>query len=356
MHSGAPLPGSGAEPLPTRRGSRKGAPEPIAALNRVRIAEYELPWERREPLVDIRVCCPAVEVPAGVGICPYLRETVANMVSRAQRLLPAGHRLRVGTALRTLDMQRGGWDHYFRRMQEEHPAWPLSALRRATNRYFAPYDQKAPPGHCTGGAVDVALIGPDGAQLDVTSPTTGWQGAYTWSDLIGPEAKRSRMLMVDAMLEAGFSNCRDEFWHYSWGDSAWAVRVGEQTCPYGWAHPPVAIETDFEGAAATDPSCEIDRDVNGRATSAVAQFGCQPDGRWAAGLYWASGAPVTLRVCGARDPVAYLCLNIKPKEGQPEWVALDDVAAAEDSLLIPITPGADRVWLASAPLEIASGG
>jgi len=219
-----------------------GAPEPIAALNRVKILETG------EPLVDIRDFCPNVRVVESA--CPYLRRTVAEMLNRAQASLPPGYRLHVGTALRTLSMQKSGWDNFFQKMKEEHPGWPLSALRRATNRYFAPYDQPAPPGHCTGGAVDVALLGPDDQPLDMTSPTEGWEAAYTWSDKISPEAKQNRLMMVNAMLGANFSNCREEFWHYSYGDSAWAVRVGEATCPYGLIEPPVAVEARFEGAFA----------------------------------------------------------------------------------------------------------
>src|SRR5205823_9153848 len=136
------------------------------------------------------------------------------------------------------------------------------------NKYFAPYDQKAPPGHCTGGAIDVGLLDPSGQPLDMTSPTTGWKAAYTWSDKISPDARQNRMIMVEAMLGAGFSNCRDEFWHYSWGDSAWAVRVGEFECPYGWAHPPVCLETDFPEASAIDSSISSKRDFGGRALRA----------------------------------------------------------------------------------------
>src|SRR5262249_25428650 len=113
-----------------------GAPEPIAALNRVKILETG------EPLVELRDFCPDVQVMERV--CPYLRRTAAEMLNRAQSSLPPGHRLRIGTALRTLTMQKSGWDNYFQRMKEEHPGWPLSALRRATNQYFAPYDQPAP--------------------------------------------------------------------------------------------------------------------------------------------------------------------------------------------------------------------
>jgi len=239
--------------------SRIGSPEPIAALNRVRILELDRCWTEREPLVDIRNYCPDV-VPVE-RICPYLRRTAADMLNVAQNSLPPGYQLKVGTALRTLSMQKGGWDRYHERMREEHPQWPLSALRRATNKYFAPYDQKAPPGHCTGGAVDVGLLDPAGNELDLIAPTKGWDAAYTWFDKLSPEAKANRMLMVEAMLGAGYSNCRDEYWHYSYGDSAWAVRIGQYECPYGWAHPPVAVEADYPEASATGLLIETERDV-----------------------------------------------------------------------------------------------
>jgi D-alanyl-D-alanine dipeptidase len=265
---------------------KRGAPEPIAALNRVRMLELPLPWEQREPLVDVRIACP--DVVWAPHVCPYLRRAVAEM--------------------------------------EEHPNWPLSALRRATNKYFAPYDQKAPPGHCTGGAIDVGINAPDGAALDMIAPTKGWEAAYTWSDLLSPEAKANRMMMVEAMLGAGFSNCRDEYWHYSYGDSAWAVRVGEKECPYGWAHPPVALETNYEGASAIDLHCESTRDRNGKVLRAEAYSALPPDAphtpegqpRFSVGLYWANGIPVTLELhWPAYLPIPALYLGDGKEEGHP---------------------------------------
>lgn len=209
---------------------RLGAPEPIAALNRIRIKETG------EPLVDIRVWCPSVVVLEKVR--PYLRQTVADMLNAAAANLPEQYRLQVSTALRTIDEQRRHWDTYYAKLRSEHPDWPEAVLRRAVNRYFAPTDQPAPPGHCTGGAVDVQLLDEDGNVLDLSAPLDNWQAAYTWTCRISPEARERRMILVRAMLDAGFSNCREEFWHYSYGDSAWAVRVGQPECPYGLVLPP----------------------------------------------------------------------------------------------------------------------
>jgi D-alanyl-D-alanine dipeptidase len=337
---------------PSQRMGMQGAPEPIAALNRVHILEVARPWNEREPLVDVRTYCPHFFF--GDRICPFLRLRVADMLNHAHNSLPTDRRLRIATALRTLSMQKGGWDNYFKRMREEHPAWPLSSLRRATNKYHAPYDQKAPPGHCTGGAVDVILVDLDNQPIDVTAPTQGWDAAYTWSDKLAPEARANRMVMVEGMLAAGFSNCRDEYWHYSFGDSAWAVRVGEYECPYGWAHPPVCLETDFTQAVALEPRIETVRDFNGRAlraegscavpTGGAPTQGGQPS--WCVGLYWAREIPVTMRLAWPSPP------DMVELYAGPALESLEPIPNLErdgDTVVIHITPATDRVLLSNFP-------
>lgn len=318
-----------------------GAPEPIAALNRVKITEYALPLEQREPLVDVRLYCPGVAITD--TLCPYFRKTPADMLNKAQASLKDGMKLRVHTVLRTRAMQKRGWDGYFKRMQEEHPRWPLSALRRATNKYFAPYDQFAPPGHCTGAAVDVNLLDKDGNALDLIAPTQGWEAAYTWSDLLSPEAKRNRMVMVNAMLEAGFSNCRDEYWHYSWGDSAWAVRTGANACPYGWVYPPVALEPDFEGVAPSQASIAYSIDPEtGKPVSAEGDFEIAANQyQWRIGLLWASEIPVTLRLRIPADSKIYLGAN------RENWTEAGEADREGDLVSLNITPEADRLYIAN---------
>ena len=318
-----------------------GSPEPIAALNRVRIAEYALLWEAREPLVDIRAYCPGVI--CNEGICPYLRVQVADMLNRAQNALPPGYKLKVGTALRTLSMQRNGWDGYFQKMRTEHPDWPLSALRRATNKYHAPYDQKAPPGHCTGGAVDVGLLDPEGNALDMVAPTQGWEAVDTFTTKISPESKANRMLMVEAMLGAGFSNCRDEYWHYSWGDSGWAVRVGESECPYGWTYaPPILAVADAEPNT-LEQLLDTTRDKQGKPME-VAGTCAWPSStpHFEARLLWAKNTPTLLRVITGR-PTTPTTFYIG--DGDKNWEPVADVRQGEETWVLNFTPPFDRATL-----------
>lgn len=204
----------------------KGRPEPIAALNQV--AEIE----NGEPLVDLRIVAPSVVIFREATI-PFCRKTVAEMVENAARSLPKGVRLAVTDAWRPFIRQVKISEWMEACIKEAFPDISRSALRRRACRWVAPVDQPTPPGHCTGAALDIALIDEAGEPLDITSPYERFQASPTYVYGLTEEAQRNRELMVNSMLAVGFSNCRDEYWHYSYGDAGWAVRMGLTECFYG---------------------------------------------------------------------------------------------------------------------------
>jgi D-alanyl-D-alanine dipeptidase len=212
-----------------------------------------------EPLVDLCVACDArIEIKARPS---FARLTVARMLDSAQLRLPAGHRLRVSTALRTLEQQaQGYWNHY-RKLQEEHPDWPRSVLRREANRFWHPPDTRAVPGHCTGGAVDVTLLDAVGEPLDMTSATRPAQVTHaTFSRYLSAVARANRELLWEVMASAGFSNCYDEWWHWSYGDAGWACRLDHPHAVYGLVTeiPEAALRQieEHERTARPDPEGE----------------------------------------------------------------------------------------------------
>jgi len=236
-----------------------GVPEPMAALNKVRIVE------NNEPLVDIRIACPkltfAPDAGTPEGMTPFLRKTVAEMLNEASKRLPKDFHLYALSAWRDFERQKEIWWTHYDGHKKLHPNWPEASLRRAANKYAAPVDNAAPPGHCTGAAIDVVLQKSDGSFVDLIplcgKDTSGlhkgnvgdfgnllpdevdnWTLGSTWTKKIDPVIRKNRMMLLETMLEVGFSNCRDEYWHYSYGDSGWAVRVGEKECPYGIAKLP----------------------------------------------------------------------------------------------------------------------
>lgn len=211
----------------------KGAPEPVRLLDR--IPEHE----NGEPLAILSVFAPSAVI-LRESVIPYLRQSVAKILEQACQALPEGYTLGVIDAWRPLERQKRIYEWMTASVLEVWPNLSHAELRRKVNRFVAPWYRKAPPGHCTGAAVDVHLLGPDGEFVDVSAPYDRFVAAPTYSLGLEPEAARHRSMLVEAMLGAGFSNCRDEWWHYSYGDAGWAVRMREEACFYGLA------EMDFE--------------------------------------------------------------------------------------------------------------
>lgn len=204
----------------------RGRPEPIRALNRI------TERENGEPLVDLRELAPHARIGRPQTI-PYCRETVARLVERAACNMPTGVFLTVVDAWRPLERQRMIYEFMMRCALEAFPDLSFAALRRRVNRWVAPVDQKTPPGHCTGAALDVWLTDEAGEQIDVISPLTRFHANPTFVLGLSERARANRMTLYEVMIEAGFSNCRDEWWHYSYGDAAWAVRTDRSECVYG---------------------------------------------------------------------------------------------------------------------------
>lgn len=217
----------------------KGRPEPIRLLNQI------VERENGEPLVDVREVAPSIRI-LRPQVIPYVRQTVAEMCERAARTLPSGYHLGLVEGWRPIERQQRIYDSMWKFALEAFPNRDHAGLRRTVCRWVAPTDQKAPPGHCTGAAVDVWLLDDDGETIDVSSPYDRFKAAPTYSLGLSDQAHRNRTILVEAMLGAGFSNCRDEWWHYSWGDAGWAVRMGEAECGYGLAHLPRELYEELE--------------------------------------------------------------------------------------------------------------
>lgn len=218
----------------------KGTPEPIQALNKI----PEL--ENGEPLVDLREVSPSVRLLRETAI-PYAREQVARMVERAAHRLPRGVSFGLVEAWRPLARQQRIYDFMYRSAKEAWPHRDARALRRTVCRWVAPPDQKAPPGHCTGAALDLWLIDDNNEPIDVSSPyEQRFDAAPTYTLGLSPVALQNRMMLVETMAAEGFSNCRDEWWHYSFGDAGWAVRTGAPTCFYGMVELPADLYAEQE--------------------------------------------------------------------------------------------------------------
>jgi D-alanyl-D-alanine dipeptidase len=204
----------------------EGAAEPMAALNRVEHIE------NGEPLVDLREAISGLRVLRDSAV-PWARESVAKKFAKARSSV-APFDIGLREAWRSPERQKFIYDHYFNSLPPESS---LSVRRRRANRFFAPYDQKAPPGHSTGGALDVWLLEANGEPISLNGPGQRFRSAPTFSTRLPEDVREKRVVLYTAMTAVGFTNCRDEWWHYSFGDAGWAVRIGSPTCIYGAVRP-----------------------------------------------------------------------------------------------------------------------
>jgi D-alanyl-D-alanine dipeptidase len=168
----------------------------------------------------------------------YLRSSVAEHVYEAAQYLPKRFRLILRAGHRPIAVQlkllQSLVDEYTR---NHHGATPEKALEHARTFVSDP-SLKLPP-HCCGAAVDVDVLDTEtdllvdfGCQMNTDSEI-----AFLHSDKISKQQRQSRMMLLEAMLRAGFASLPSEWWHYSYGDQNWAFFHKKDLALYSIAEP-----------------------------------------------------------------------------------------------------------------------
>ena len=189
--------------------------------------------DRGEPLAEVSRhqavnAYRAVSWP-GATDAVWLREGVVERLDVAAKGLPPGYGFAIYDGWRSPETIRALHDHYY---------GPGSTL--APGFLADPDDPDVVPPHLTGGAVDLTLAW-EGTPLALGTPFddfTPRAHLRALEDSPGEEPSRSlRRLLHEVMVDAGFAPFDLEWWHYSWGDQAWACATGEIVAHYGPAAP-----------------------------------------------------------------------------------------------------------------------
>ena len=86
--------------------------------------------------------------------------------------------------------------------------------------------------HMTGGAVDIALLGPGGVPWPMEPALPATEALEDLED--APRAALlGRRLLVSSMLSAGFTNYPLEWWHYDFGNEMWRRYGRHIGCTHG---------------------------------------------------------------------------------------------------------------------------
>lgn len=164
-----------------------------------------------------------------------LRERVAKMIIQAANNLPDGLRLQIVEGYRPLSVQREHFKHSLAEARRRMPGASEEEILVEAGRFSAPPDAPTPPPHTTGGAVDLEIIDESGERLDFMSPfaITDSQGAAFDAPGVSDEARKNRALLRRVLEPTGLTPYADEWWHWSFGDNGWALRVGAPCAIYG---------------------------------------------------------------------------------------------------------------------------
>jgi D-alanyl-D-alanine dipeptidase len=182
----------------------------------------------------------------------YVRSAVADLLRTVNdRLAPIGLRLHLYDAWRPRAVQAYFYEKWLpAELRKRRPDLDGEALQAEVSRYWAkPTDDPLSPApHSTGAAVDLTMVWDDGEPLfmgsmfDDASSISSTEhferlehAAWSFS---AEEARANRRLLYWVMMEAGFANHPDEWWHYSWGDQLWAKVTGQPAAIYGFIEPP----------------------------------------------------------------------------------------------------------------------
>ncbi|MBD2409591.1 D-alanyl-D-alanine dipeptidase [Nostoc calcicola FACHB-389] len=202
-----------------------------------------------EPLLKIPLELFAVEsphpyeklgAPYGDRSPYYLRQSVIENLIAAQSYLELLHpkwQIQIFDAYRPIAVQQFMVDYSFAQAVQERglieaklsPNQRQEIWQAVYEIWAVPsLDEKTPPPHSTGAAVDVTLVDDTGEIVDMGSPIDEMSERshpdyYANSDR--PEAPKyhaHRQLLRDVMLKAGFQRNPREWWHFSFGDQMWA--------------------------------------------------------------------------------------------------------------------------------------
>jgi len=160
----------------------------------------------------------------------WLRAGAAERLQIAAEQLPIGFGFAVFDSWRSIETIRALYSHFY---------GPGSVLEPG---FLA--DPDAPglvPPHLTGGAIDLTLTW-EGTPLSLGTPFDEFSDrAHLQALEPDPEPSEPdrslRRLLYQAMTGAGFAPFNQEWWHYSWGDAAWALWSGEPAAQYGAVTP-----------------------------------------------------------------------------------------------------------------------
>lgn len=170
----------------------------------------------------------------------YLRQEAATKLIKALQLIPETMSFVLYDGFRPLQVQSFLYNDIKTKIRLKKPHWTVEQLEHETLKYvaFPSMDNSSPSPHLTGGAIDLTLGDDQGHPLDLgtTFDATDEKSATAYFEKHRSEnevAHINRRILFHCMTQAGFQNYEEEWWHYDYGNRAWARKSNKDQCLYG---------------------------------------------------------------------------------------------------------------------------
>ena len=172
-----------------------------------------------------------VEKPTPEDIIFWVRESVAQKLANVNESLEE-NTLVLGYGFRPMEIQEEIFEKIRNQLGADGTLDKETLLERTHQLIAAPEFA----GHPTGGAVDVTLVDSTGKRLDMGTPfldirADGVELSREAKNLT-PEQIENRKILTEAMQSEGFTPFWGEWWHFSYGDTEWAVYFEKKNAIY----------------------------------------------------------------------------------------------------------------------------
>lgn len=168
-----------------------------------------------------------------------LRQTISDKLLNILNQINSNCGLGIFDAYRPNKVQQLWYEAELAKIQADHQSWPQEKCIDEVKRWLSPAqtDPTLPPSpHSTGGAVDITIVQLENPiiTIDMGSNHGEWSSrSWTNSQEISSAARDNRIKLQQLMASVGMVNYPGEWWHYSWGDSFWAVATRAKQAVYG---------------------------------------------------------------------------------------------------------------------------
>ncbi|MCG3145041.1 MAG: D-alanyl-D-alanine dipeptidase [Gammaproteobacteria bacterium] len=165
----------------------------------------------------------------------YLRQGVLKLLEKAVKLLPNGYCFLVYDGWRPVALQAELFNEYRSTVESNNPNLSEASVIKQTKMYvsYPSTSPSAPSPHLTGGAVDLTICNSNGqavrmgTEFDFFGPEAETRfyeqkvESYKILSVEEQECLENRRLLFYTLTDVGFTNYREEWWHYDLGNQFW---------------------------------------------------------------------------------------------------------------------------------------